>query len=69
MTTAVRKLGARFPCCGVSCRHDLAVGVPRQVACPQCGRQWVALLVACGEHARIMAGRPVGRVRFEQVAS
>lgn len=67
--TPVRKLGARFPCCGVSCRHDLAVGVPREVACPHCGRQYRALLVACKPHAVRMAGRPVGRVTFEQVAS
>lgn len=65
----VRKLGARYPCCGIKCRHDLQVGIEREVACPHCGQRYLALLVACGEHAVRMAGRPVGRVQFTQVAA
>lgn len=68
-TDTVRKLGARYPCCGDRCRYDLVVGIERQVVCPRCGRPWRALLVACGDHAVQMAGRPVGRVVFEPVAA
>lgn len=64
----LRKLGGRYPCCGVRCRHDLEVGIEREVNCPRCGKQWVALLVACGPHAVQMAGRAVGRVEFRAAA-
>lgn len=67
MSDDVRKLGARFPCCDVACRHDLEVGVQRDVACPHCGRQYRALLVECAPYARQMAGRRVGKVRFNPV--
>lgn len=67
--TPVRKLGARYPCCGDRCRYDLQVGIERVVACPRCGRPYRALLVACGDHAIRMAGRPVGRVQFDPVVS
>lgn len=63
----VRKLGSRFPCCLVACRHDLEPLEAREVTCPRCGRRFTALLVPCGAHAERMAGRPVGKVRFEPV--
>lgn len=66
---ATRRLGSRFPCCGVACRHDLDFGTDRVVACPACGKQWSARLIECAPYVVQMAGRPVAKVRFQPVLS
>lgn len=68
-STPIRRLGNRYPCCGDRCRYDLELGVARQVVCPRCGRPFRALLVPGTPHARLMAGQPVGKVRFEPVSA
>lgn len=65
----MRILGGRFPCCERRLRHELEVGVEREVACPRCGKKWVALLVAGSDRALELAGRPVGKVEFRAVAA
>lgn len=65
----LRILGGRYPCCGRRLRHELEVGVERQVACPRCGLAWIALLVAGSDRAVELAGRPVGKVEFRRVVA
>lgn len=63
------KLGARYPCCGRACRYELEVGVPREVRCTQCVKRFEALLVEGTEHACAMAGRPVAKVEWKELAA
>ena len=65
--TAVRKLGAKFPCCGRACRHELEVGVPREVSCTTCVKRFEVVLVQASEHACAMAGRPVAKAEWKEL--